>query len=91
MPNPRISEVHAYGFIKDHLKNLGWIVRNPLRVQGGQLFTQNECLEDGELRKWLVQDRPENIVKLTESKYYVIEAKSSKNDLLPGLKARVSI
>lgn len=77
----KASEIHAYGFIKDHLKNLGWVVRNPLRINGGQVFTQNECLEHPEIKRYLGQERPENVVKISETKFYVIEAKSTKDKL----------
>ena len=78
--------MHAYAFIKEDLKTLGWIVKNPLRFQGGQVYTQNECLEDTELKKYLGQDRPENIVKVSESNYYVIEAKSTKDKINQAIK-----
>lgn len=75
------SEIHAYGFIKDHLVALGWIYKNPLRTDIGQVYTQNECLENDEFKKLLGLERPENIIKVTESLYYVIEAKSNKKKL----------
>lgn len=78
--------MHAYAFIKEDLRALGWIVKNPLRFQGGQVYTQNECLEDTELKKYLVQDRPENIVKVSESNYYIIEAKSTKDKINQAIK-----
>ena len=36
------TEVDAYIFIKENLKELGWDVRNPSRHQSGQVYTQNE-------------------------------------------------
>lgn len=86
MPKNRTSEVHAYAFIKEDLKVLGWVVKNPMRFQGGQVYTQNECLEDTELKKYLGQDRPENIVKVSESNYYVIEAKSTTDKINQAIK-----
>ena len=40
------SEVEAYGFIRDQLKELGWVVRDPSKNTGGQVWTQNQCLAD---------------------------------------------
>lgn len=75
------SEVHAYGFIKENLKELGWDIRNPSRHPSGQLYTQNECLAHPEIKTYLIQDKPENIVKVTESSFWVIEAKPNHKDL----------
>ena len=77
----RRTETDAYSFIKENLKALGWIVKNPSRVIDGQVYTQNECLENDEIRKWLGSERPENIVKVSESFYYLIEAKSNKSKI----------
>ena len=48
MPRARAkdSEVHAYQYIKEQLKVLGWDVRNPERIDEGQVWTQNECLSN---------------------------------------------
>lgn len=77
----RNSEVHAYGFIREDLKRLGWDVRNPDRCSTGRVYTQNECLSHPEIKKFLKQDRPENIVKVTDSIFWVIEAKSGRGEL----------
>jgi hypothetical protein len=77
----RDSEVHAYGFIRDDLKRLGWDVRNPDRCASGRVYTQNECLSHPEVKRYLVQDRPENVVKVTDSVFWVIEAKSERAKL----------
>ena len=78
---PRTSEVHAYGFIKDNLKILGWIVKNPARHPDGQVYTQQECLEDGRIAEKLGAKHPENIVKLRENEFYVIEAKPERHEV----------
>lgn len=78
---PQNTEVDAYIFIKENLKELGWDVRNPLRVATGQVYTQNECLAEPEIKKSLNLDRPENIVKVTESIHWVIEAKRDHRQL----------
>lgn len=78
---PRNTEVDAYVFIKENLKELGWDVRNPLRVATGQVYTQNECLSDPEIKKFLNLDRPENIVKISETVHWVIEAKRDHHQL----------
>jgi type I restriction-modification system DNA methylase subunit len=72
---PVSSEVHAYGFIHEDLKERGWDTRNPSRHPGGRVWTQNECLTDTRLRACLGTNRPENVVKITESVLWVIEAK----------------
>lgn len=72
---PRITEVDAYLFIKENLKALGWDIRNPDRFSSGQVYTQNECLGHLEIQKYLKQEKPENVIKLSESAFWVIEAK----------------
>jgi type I restriction enzyme M protein len=79
--NPAASEVDAYIFIKENLKTVGWDTRNPERVEAGQVWTQNECLSNAEIKKWLGLERPENIVKITEKVLWVIEAKRSHAEL----------
>jgi len=81
MSKPRDTEVDAYIFIKDNLKDLGWDIRNPARVATGQVYTQNECLSHPEIKRLLVLKRPENIIKVTEKVLWVIEAKRSHLEL----------
>lgn len=82
---PRTSEVHAYGFIKDNLKTLGWIVKNPSRHSDGQVYTQQECLEDNRIAEKLGAKHPENIIKLRENEFYVIEAKPERSEIEDAL------
>lgn len=82
---PKDSEVHAYEFIKANLRLLGWDVRNPERADEGQVWTQNECLSNPEIKRCLGLDRPENIVKVTESVLWIIEAKRSHSELQKAL------
>lgn len=86
MPRKRTSEVDAYVFIKENLATLGWDTRNPARNPKGQVYTQNECLSHPEIQKFLGQTRPENIIKITETIYWVIEAKSKHDQLEQALK-----
>lgn len=79
------TEVDAYGFIKDNLKALGWDTRNPERIPEGRVWTQNECLGNAEIKRWLGSKRPENIVKVTEKILWVIEAKRSQSELKVAL------
>lgn len=81
----RTSEVHAYIFIKQHLTDIGWNTRNPLRTKDGQVFTQGECLEDERICEMLRMSKPENIVKLSETEYYVIEAKANRKQILQAI------
>jgi type I restriction enzyme M protein len=61
MSRPRNSEVHAYGFIREDLRRLGWETRNPARHAAGQVYTQNECLSHPEIHAAFGRDRPENV------------------------------
>ena len=87
MPRTRAtdSEVHAYQFIKEQLKVIGWDVRNPERVDGGQVWTQNECLSNPAIKESLGLDKPENVVKVTSDVLWVIEAKRSHQQLTQAL------
>jgi len=78
---PRDTEVDAYIFIKETLKALGWDVRNPERVPSGQVYTQNECLANPEIKRILGTKHPENIIKVTEKVLWVIEAKRAHSEL----------
>lgn len=82
---PAESEVDAYHFIRSTLKELGWSLKNPSRFGDGQVWTQNQCLEHPLIKEALNLLRPENIVKLSESKLWVIEAKSTKSQLTKAL------
>jgi len=90
MAKKRQTEVDAYSFIKQHLKSLGWNVKNPCRVEHGEVYTQNECLENEEFKKLLVLDKPENIIKINESDHYVIEAKSERKNIDRALNEAIS-
>lgn len=77
----RDSEVEAYIFVRDKLDELGWNPKNPARSPEGQVYTQNQALENLALQEALDKDRPENIVKISESKYWVIEAKNRREKM----------
>ncbi|MFH1133506.1 MAG: N-6 DNA methylase [Nanoarchaeota archaeon] len=85
MPRARNSEVDAYAFIKEYLAIQGWNIKNPNRVAAGQVYTQTECLDNEEIKRFLVRAHPENIVKITESELYVIEAKRNKDQISQAL------
>ena len=78
---PRNTEVHAYIFIKQELGAIGWDTRNPDRISTGQVYTQNECLGHSEIKTYLGQDRPENVVKINEECFWVIEAKRDQRQI----------
>ena len=78
---PAETEVEAYGFIRENLRDLGWIVRNPSTGTGGQVWTQNQCLAHPEIKQAFALRRPENIVKLSEGLLWIIEAKASRKQL----------
>ncbi len=65
------SEVHAYSHILNELTNKkGWTKK--------QIFTQQECLDIKPIYDYLGQTHPENIVKINETIYYIIEAKNER-------------
>ena len=80
------SEVHAYQFIKEELKLLGWDVRNPERADAGQVWTQNEALHNPAIKQALNGQKPENIVKVNSEVLWVIEAKRSHGQLEQALR-----
>jgi hypothetical protein len=79
----RSTEVDAYVFIKETLKEIGWDIRNPSRFPTGCVYTQNECLEHTEIHAAFGMDRPENIVKISDSLFWIIEAKKDQRQLAP--------
>ncbi len=82
MPRVRTTEVDAYVFIKEDLKNLGWNPKNPARSKEAQgIYTQGECLDEPRIAEQLGQTKPENIVKISETEFYVIEVKANRNQI----------
>ena len=82
----RDTEVDAYIFIKENLRALGWDTRNPERSDGGQVYTQNECLANPEIHKLLGLEKPENLVRVNDEILWVIEAKRSHAELNTAIK-----
>jgi hypothetical protein len=80
----RTSEVDAYVFIKNKLKDIGWDTRKP--SHGGKLYTQNECLEESEIKKYLILDRPEYTLKINDTTFWMIESKRDINEIEKALK-----
>ena len=83
--NPQNSEVDAYTYIKEELEKLGWIVKNPARVDVGEVYKQNEVLYHKELKKFLVRDMPEAVIKVNEDEFWVIESKRERKDINQAL------
>lgn len=81
MGKPRNSEVDAYAYIKNQLEKLGWNVRNPARVQDGEVYKQNEGLANSDIKECLNRDMPEAIVKLNEIECWIIESKRDKKEI----------
>lgn len=73
----RISEFTSYIYIKKELETLGWNTKNPERNVEGEVYTQQECLDNEEIQKQLINKKPEYVVKIDEDKLYIIEAKGS--------------
>ncbi len=65
------SEVHAYSYILTELVSKKSWDKN-------QIYTQQECLTIKPIAEFLGQTHPENIVKVNETIYYVIEAKNER-------------
>lgn len=79
------TEVDAYIYIKENLKQLGWDTRNPSRNPSGEVYTQNECLNHAEIKNQLGTKKPENVVKLSDSFLWIIEAKRDHKQLNQAL------
>ena len=79
--NPQNSEVDAYSYIKEQLELLGWVAKNPARVPEGEVYKQNEALSNKYLKKALVRDMPEAVIKLTDFDFWVIESKRDLEDI----------
>jgi type I restriction enzyme M protein len=81
MAKKRISEFTSYIYIKLELSKIGWNARNPARNPTGEVYTQQECLDHDEIRNHLIKQKPEYVVKVSEDKFYVIEAKPTLEDI----------
>lgn len=75
------TEVEAYGFIREQLRDLGWKVKNPSLNSGGQVWTQNQCLSDPSIKLAFGKNRPENVVQVAVDRLWIIEAKAARKDL----------
>jgi len=75
------SEFHAYTYIKNELSSLGWNVFNPTRRPDGEVYTQNECLQNMLIKKFFTGDKPENVVIVRDKKFWIIEAKPLHKDI----------
>lgn len=81
MAKKRVSEFTSYIYIKNELQEIGWNTKNPIRNSDGQVYTQQECHDNDELRKQLNRKKPEYVIKINEDCYYVIEAKGRIEDI----------
>jgi type I restriction-modification system DNA methylase subunit len=78
-PKINSSEVHAYIYISRELtEKKGWVK--------SQIYTQGECLKHPEIKKYLLQTKPENIVEINEKIFYVIESKNERKKIDVALK-----
>lgn len=75
------SEFPSYRFILNDLQNLGWNIKNPTRDVNGEVYTQNECLADKRIANQIDNTRPENVIKIDEKTFYIIEAKPERTDI----------
>lgn len=73
------SEVHAYAFIlEDLVKKKGWDRK--------QVYTQQEYRKDTSIAKLLALKTPENIIKIREQTFWIIEAKNERKKVDLALK-----
>lgn len=79
--NKKNSEFRAYTFIPNSLKELGWNIKNPSFNSMGQVYTQHEALQNEILKNALKRKVPENVVKLDNGLWWIIEAKSGHGEL----------
>jgi len=84
------TEVEAYDFIRRGLRDLGWIVKNPSLNTGGQVWTQNQCFAHPDIKAALDKKRPENVVKISETGVWIIEAKAARSELAVALDEAVN-
>lgn len=80
------TEVDAYIWIKRNLSLLGWDARSPERSPYGQVYTQNEVFADPIVGKVLKPKKPENVVQLTTTTFWVIESKRTHGELRKALR-----
>lgn len=79
------SEYRAYPWIKSQLVAVGWNESNPNTDPRGQIWEQNECLANGEIRKGLGLQKPEFVVRITDNQYWTIEAKGAQKQFAKSL------
>ncbi len=72
----RNSEFSSYVYIRNDLEKLNWNIKNPERDPQGQLYTQQECLDNILIGPYLGRQKPEYVVKVEEDVFWVIEAKA---------------
>src|SRR3989344_7220341 len=81
MTPPRNSEYRVYDYISQSLKEIGWDIRNPSRHDAGEVYTQNEALQHPELKRYLGNLKPENVIKVSDDIFWVLEAKAEHTEI----------
>jgi type I restriction enzyme M protein len=82
----RSSEFRAYPWILKKLKLRDWNTANPNRNPKGEVWTQNECLANPEISKSLGTRKPENVVIISSTNFWTIEAKEGKTNIKRAVK-----
>lgn len=77
----RNSEFNSYVYIRNDLEKLKWNIRNPERDPRGQVYTQQECLDNLLIGPYLGKQKPEYVVKVRENVFWIIEAKATHQQL----------
>jgi len=84
------SEFRSYPWVKEQLTAAGWNTANPNARPQGQVWEQNECLANEEIRRGLGAQRPEFVVRVSDSILWTIEAKGSDSQLSVALDEAIS-
>lgn len=80
------SEFRSYNWIVSKLRAKGWNVNNPNTDSDGEVWTQNECLEDARIKKALGLKKPEYVIRVNGETVIAVEAKAGVDKLSLAIK-----
>lgn len=75
------SEFRSYPWISEQLASKGWNTSNPNETPKGEVWSQNECHANPQLKSALAGSKPENVVRIDPHSVWVIEAKKDRKQL----------
>jgi type I restriction-modification system DNA methylase subunit len=73
------SEFRLYPYMQDRLKELGWNIKTPNK--GGDIYTQGEIKQNTLLKEALGNKKPEYVVEIENSSFWVLEAKANSTEM----------